>query len=102
MLAGVRPFPGETVSDTLAAVLTAVPDWSRLPGGYSTIGQDAARRCLEKDPQTEAASHRRGADRVDDAGASEPAGTRAKPTSLALLAAVAGVALVLGALGGAA
>ena len=33
MLTGRRAFGGETVSDTLAAVLTKEPDWSALPAG---------------------------------------------------------------------
>ena len=31
MLTGGRLFAGDTVSDTLAAVLTRDPDWSKLP-----------------------------------------------------------------------
>jgi serine/threonine protein kinase len=31
MLTGKRPFDGEDVSDTLAAVLRAEPDWTALP-----------------------------------------------------------------------
>ena len=31
MLTGGRAFPGETISDTLAAVLTSEPDWSAIP-----------------------------------------------------------------------
>ena len=31
MLAGRRPFEGETVTDTLATVLQTEPDWSGLP-----------------------------------------------------------------------
>ena len=31
MLTGKRAFEGETVSDTLAAVLTKEPDWAALP-----------------------------------------------------------------------
>ena len=31
MLTGKRAFDGETVTDTLAAVIRAEPDWSQLP-----------------------------------------------------------------------
>ena len=31
MLTGRKAFEGETVSDTLAAILTKEPDWSALP-----------------------------------------------------------------------
>ncbi len=51
MLTGKRLFVGETVSDTLAAVLKSEPDWNALPQG----SPDAVRRllsaCLEKDPR---------------------------------------------------
>jgi serine/threonine-protein kinase len=47
MLCGRRPFPGETVSDTLAAVLTKEPEWDCIPVRAVRL----VRRCLEKDPQ---------------------------------------------------
>ena len=47
MLTGQRLFQGETVSDTLAAVLTREPDWNRVPPGTERL----LRRCLEKDPK---------------------------------------------------
>jgi serine/threonine-protein kinase len=47
MLCGRRPFPGDTVSDTLAAVLTKEPDWACVRAG----AQRLLRRCLEKDPE---------------------------------------------------
>jgi hypothetical protein len=49
MLAGVRPFEGETVSDTLAAVLAKEPDWSALPASTPTSARELLHRCLEKD-----------------------------------------------------
>ena len=46
MLTGRRPsLQGDTVSDTLAAVLTCEPDWTRVPAGTERL----LRRCLEKD-----------------------------------------------------
>jgi Tol biopolymer transport system component len=52
MLAGRQLFAGETVSDTLAAVLRDDVDWGRLPA--STPGELARllRRCLDRDPKT--------------------------------------------------
>ena len=47
MLAGERLFQGETVSDTLAAVLTKMPDWNRVPARAERL----LRRCLERDPK---------------------------------------------------
>jgi serine/threonine protein kinase len=49
MLSGVRPFEGETVSDTLAAVLAREPDWSKLPAATPPRMVELLRRCLEKD-----------------------------------------------------
>jgi len=51
MLSGRRAFEGETISDTLAAVLRAEPDWSALPTEAPTRLRDLLRRCLAKDPK---------------------------------------------------
>ena len=51
MLAGQRPFAGEGVSDTLAAVLRAEADWDALPTEISARLNQLVRRCLEKDPR---------------------------------------------------
>ena len=50
MLAGTRPFQGETPSDTVAAVLEREPDWSSLPAATAPSIQRVLHRCLEKDP----------------------------------------------------
>ena len=50
-LAAKRPFEGETVSDTLAAVLKLEPDWSAIPTSAPGALVDLARRCLTKDPR---------------------------------------------------
>src|SRR5207248_2618289 len=47
MLTGRRAFEGETVTDTLAAVLTKEPEWDQVP----PKAQRLVRRCLEKDPK---------------------------------------------------
>src|SRR5262249_18502911 len=49
MLAGTRPFDGEDVSDTLAAVLRSEPDWTALPHDLAPAIELLIRRCLEKD-----------------------------------------------------
>ena len=49
MLSGARPFEGETISDTLAAVLAKEPDWSKLPATIPLRTREILRRCLEKD-----------------------------------------------------
>ena len=50
MLTGHRLFEGETISDTLAAVLTKDVDWSRLPATTPSSIRQMLRRCLERDP----------------------------------------------------
>jgi eukaryotic-like serine/threonine-protein kinase len=49
LLTGKRAFPGEGVSDTIAAVLEREPDWSALPAKTPTRIRRLLRRCLEKD-----------------------------------------------------
>jgi serine/threonine-protein kinase len=49
MLAGKRAFEGEDVSDTLAAVLRAEPDWARIPGTVPPVLRTMLQRCLTKD-----------------------------------------------------
>jgi serine/threonine protein kinase len=50
MLAGRRAFAGETVSETMTAVLEREPDWSGLPENTPQTVRRLLRRCLEKDP----------------------------------------------------
>jgi Tol biopolymer transport system component len=47
MLTGVRLFSAETVTDTLAAVITREPDWERVPARARRLLQ----KCLERDPR---------------------------------------------------
>jgi Tol biopolymer transport system component len=49
MLAGEQVFVGETVSDTLAAVLRAKPDFAKLPADTPPALRVLIKRCLEKD-----------------------------------------------------
>jgi len=49
MLTAKRTFPGETVADTLAAVLKNEPDWSALPAQTPVRIRLLLQRCLEKD-----------------------------------------------------
>jgi Tol biopolymer transport system component len=51
MLTGQRLFAGETVSDTLAAVLRAEIDWAALPAATPRPVRDLLRRCLERNPK---------------------------------------------------
>src|SRR5215813_8707239 len=49
MLSGTRPFAGETVSDVIAAVLTAEPEWRSLPSYTPPRIRELLARCLQKD-----------------------------------------------------
>ena len=49
MLTGRRPFSGEDVSDTLAAVLRSEPEWDALPAEMRAALQNVLRLCLTKD-----------------------------------------------------
>jgi serine/threonine-protein kinase len=47
MLTGTRLFGAQTITDSLAAVLTREPDWQRVPARVRRL----LRQCLERDPQ---------------------------------------------------
>jgi len=51
-LTGRRAFPGETISDVLAAVLEHKPDLTRLPAGTPAHVRRLLERCLDKAPRT--------------------------------------------------
>ena len=100
-LSGTRPFPGETISDVLAAVLQDEPDWSRLPPTTPTRTRELIDRCLQKDPRL----------RLRDVGDAwlllRPTGTvdpvEAAPQDGAVSLrgfALAGIALLVGTVGG--
>jgi Tol biopolymer transport system component len=48
-LTGRRAFPGETASDSIAAILERDPDWAALPPETPESVRRLLRRCLEKD-----------------------------------------------------
>ena len=51
MLTGRAPFRGDTVSDTIAAVLEREVDWTALPSTTPPGIVRLLQRCLEKDPK---------------------------------------------------
>ena len=51
MLVGEALFRGDTLSDVLAAVLRAEPEWTRLPAGTPRGLEALLGRCLRKDPR---------------------------------------------------
>jgi len=103
MLAQGRIFDGETISDTLAAVLKSDPDWERLPSGLPRSAHRLLRRCLQKDPRQRLHAAADARIEIDDALAAphdehavESTPSRSRPWLLpvvALLALVAGAAI---------
>jgi eukaryotic-like serine/threonine-protein kinase len=75
MLTASRAFEGEDVTDTIAAVVRAEPDWTRLPADTPAHVRLLLQRCLDKDRRT----------RVSDIGVprfllTEPIGAVPAPT----------------------
>jgi Tol biopolymer transport system component len=51
MLTGKMAFSGDTVSETMAAVMLKEPDWDALPKNTPSRLRELMRRCLVKEPQ---------------------------------------------------
>ena len=51
MITGRAAFPGETVTDIIAAIVTRDPDWTALPASTPPALRRLLTRCLEKDPK---------------------------------------------------
>jgi eukaryotic-like serine/threonine-protein kinase len=49
MLTGRPPFTGQTVAETLAAILERDPDWKALPSSTPARVRELLRRCLQRD-----------------------------------------------------
>jgi len=49
MLTGAGPFPGETVTDSLGAILHREPEWSALPTATPCRVRELLSHCLAKD-----------------------------------------------------
>jgi Tol biopolymer transport system component/predicted Ser/Thr protein kinase len=91
-LTGERLFPGDTVSDTIASVLTKEPDLSKVPPSWRRL----LRACLEKDARKRLRDVGDAWLLIDDAPAAGPAGTRSTPravTRWAIAALLAGAAI---------
>jgi Tol biopolymer transport system component len=71
MLTARKAFGGETVSDTLAAVLTSEPDWSALPPETPAGVRRVLRRCLERDSKKRLHDIADARIEMDDRGAAE-------------------------------
>jgi eukaryotic-like serine/threonine-protein kinase len=109
MLTGQMAFRGESVTDTLAAVIRAEPDWSQLPAATPIRVRVLLQRCLQKDPKQrlqaigdarisldEVLSGAPEASLAGAAGISAPLWRRALPwaTAAVLLLAFSGVSFV--------
>lgn len=49
MLTGRPPFTGQTVAETLAAILEREPDWTALPSSTPARIRELLRHCLQRD-----------------------------------------------------
>jgi eukaryotic-like serine/threonine-protein kinase len=111
LLAGRHPFPGRTISDTIAAIIGVEPDWTAIPSETPARVRWLLRRCLEKDPRRrlhdiadarieleEALAEPIGSGAVDAAGATQSDGrapTRERAAwIIAALCAIVALALV--------
>jgi len=82
MLTGRQLFTGETVSETLAAVIKSEPEWERLPPNLHPRIRLLLERCLEKEPKDRYGVI--GDARVDIQKAlSDPGGVFARPAAAA-------------------
>jgi Tol biopolymer transport system component len=83
MLTGRRAFPdGESVSDVLAAVLRAEPEWSALPAGTPPAIRALLERCLRKDARRRLQDIGEARIQIDEMHSSPvPAMPAASPTS---------------------
>jgi serine/threonine-protein kinase len=50
-LTGRRAFQGDTITETLAAIIKGEPDWKLLPHDTPAQLRDVLHRCLQKDPK---------------------------------------------------
>src|SRR5207237_4779880 len=79
ILTGHEMFSGETVSDTLAAVLRADFDWSLLPADTPAAIRRLLRRCLERDRKKRLRDIGDAFVEIDDAVAGTPVEQAAAP-----------------------
>ena len=95
-LTGKKPFEGETVTDTLAAVVRAEPEWSALPQTTPSSIRRLLRRALTKERARRLPHMGSARLEIDDAGdetsvetVAEPSRQRRLPLALAVLLLVA-------------
>jgi eukaryotic-like serine/threonine-protein kinase len=85
MLTGKMTFTGETVTDTLAAVIRAEPDWSLLPTATPLRIRVLLQRCMQKDPKQRLQAIGDARISIDEilSGAPEPLSAAAQPAATA-------------------
>jgi Tol biopolymer transport system component/predicted Ser/Thr protein kinase len=91
LLTGHRLFEGETVSDTLAAVLTKEPEWAQIPAKVRRL----LKKCLEKDPKRRLRDIGDAWELLEEPGETVPASAKTSSRVGALAWSVALVALAL-------
>jgi Tol biopolymer transport system component len=102
MLTGTQAFPGENLSDTIAAVLRSEPDWKALPAETPVRVRVLLKRCLQKDARQRLHDVADARIEIDDRDAGQrPAppsarDTRVRRLAWAALGLVSGVALASG------
>ena len=74
MLTGHRAFPGESVTDTLSAVISKDPAWEALPQITPAAARRLLRRCLMKDRKQRLASASDARLEIEDVLAGAPEG----------------------------
>ena len=79
MLAGRRPFTGETVTETLANVLKSDPDWAALPGDLPPAVLEILRGALQKDRKDRIGDLSTVSFLLDRAGSTGTAGREVSP-----------------------
>ena len=96
MLTGRAPFAGETVSDTLVAILEREPDQTILPADTPVPIRRLLRRCLEKDRKRRLDSASDARLEIEDAIAFPGAETLARPATPSRRVTPAAVAALAG------
>jgi Tol biopolymer transport system component len=83
MLTGKMAFPGESVTDTLAAVIRAEPEWPQLPAATPARVRVLLQRCLQKDPKQRLQAIGDARISIDEvlSGATEPSSAGAAPVA---------------------
>jgi serine/threonine protein kinase/Tol biopolymer transport system component len=100
MITGERLFAGETVSDTLASVLTREIDLSKLPASTPSHVRWLLDRCLDRDPKRRLRDIGEARiclqDGSEDMSTEQGASISSRPASVASIAAALVIGLVLG------